>query len=257
MRQASLVLFLGLLLALGSAAAQNETANETAANETGGSPAVNETGEGEAPAAPPGPVTLVLEGHGQGTTYFFTLEGRTARNPQLNVAPGSEVTVTLKTVSGAIHNFCTNASGAKVCTPLVGEGREGSVTFTAPAGEGTFEYWCEPHVTAGMKGTLAVTTEPAPAEEEDEAPAEFAGETVDLGDLGYPQCAGTKIPAASAEQAVGGPTVADYVRECETGGNAGPQGRAAHGADYVIPASFALVALGIVGVAWVNRAYKP
>ena len=254
MPKASLVAVL-LALALlpsGLAAAQvtNDTANET----------TNETPEGgETPTTPaaPEPVTIVLTGHGEAGKFFFRLEGESQNNPRLTVAPGAEVTVTLKTVSGSIHNFCTDASGTKTCTKLVGEGDEESITFTAPE-SGTFEYWCDPHRASGMKGTLAIAAAGGGGGDggsggEDET---FAGETVDLGDLGYADCAGTKVPAASAEQAVGGPTVADYVQKCRTGDSA-PQGRAAHPADYVIPGSFALLALGILGVVWVSRSYKP
>lgn len=258
MPKASLVvLLLGLSLLVGGPAV-GQDANETAANEsTANETAVNETGGDAGTPAAPEPLTIVLTGHGEGGSFFFRLEGQSANNPRLVVRPGQEVTVTLKTVTGAIHNFCTEASGQRACTTLVSEGDEASVTFTAPQAPGSFEYWCDPHRGSGMKGTLVVAAEGSDAGGGDAGGGEqFAGETVDLGDLGYPDCAGTKIPAASAQKAVGGPTVSDYVQKCRTG-DSGGQGRETHPADYVIPGSFALIALGVVGMVWVSRRYRP
>lgn len=251
MKKASLALLLGLALLSGVARAQNETANDTAvANET------PTDGGGSLPAAPE-PVTLVLTGHGESNGFFFRLEGQSAKNPRLVVAPGAQVTVTLRTVTGAVHNFCTDATGQKTCTRIVSEGDEDTVTFTAPETPGTFEYWCDPHRGSGMKGALVVAAEGAAGGEADgEQGEQFAGETVDLADLGYPDCAGTRVPRAAADQAVGGPTVADYVQKCRMGDSAA-QGRPSHPADYVIPGSIALVGLGVLGVVWVTRAYKP
>lgn len=247
------VLLLALSLAVPLAAGQ-DAGNETAANDTGGStPDLPDE-----PAAPAGPITITLTGNGAGGAFFFALDGQTGRNPTLTVAPGQEVTVILKTVSGAVHNFCTDASGEKKCTPLVSEGDEASVTFTAPETPGSFEYWCDPHRSSGMKGRLTVGTAPVPTQGGGSGTGEeFNGETVDLGDLGYSDCAGTKIPAVSADQAVGGPTVNDYVEKCRAGGNPVVQSQQAHPADYIIPGSFALIALGVVGVVWAHRRYKP
>lgn len=255
-----LVVLLGIsLLFAVPAHAQVTGDNETATNETA---ATNETGNAtgsEGSAAPPAPLSIVLTGHGEGGAFFFQMEGASGRNPTITVQPGQEVTVTLRTVSGAIHNFCTDATGEKKCLPLTGEGEENTLTFTAPSEPGSFQYWCDPHKSSGMKGTLKVGaaggSDGASGGEAGGSEA-FEGETVDLGDLGHPECAGTKIPAASAEKAVGGPTVSDYALKCKSGESTA-QGRPAHPADYVIPASFGLIALGVLGVAWVNRAYRP
>ena len=258
MPKASLgVILLSLLLLLGGAAVAQDGNESTVANETaaGNETATDGGGDAGTPAAPE-PVNIVLTGHGEGGKFFFRIEGESANNPRLTVAPGAQVTVTLRTVSGSIHNFCTDATGAKQCTPLVGEGDEATLTFTAPE-SGSFEYWCDPHRGSGMKGTLAVAAAGGGGSGgADDGGEEFTGDTVDLGDLGYSDCAGTKIPASAAEGAVGGPTVADYVQKCRTG-DSGPQGRATHPADYVIPASWALIGLGIVAVAWVHRKYNP
>ena len=260
MPKASLVAVLLALSVLPAGFGLAQVTNDTVTNDTGEAPATNETegnatdGEPATPAAPE-PVTIVLTGHGEGGKFFFRIEGESANNPRLTVAPGAEVTVVLKTVSGSIHNFCTDATGTKTCTKLVSEGEEDSVTFTAPEG-GTFEYWCDPHRGSGMKGQLVVAAAgggDGGGEGDGEA---FAGETVDLGDLGYADCAGTKVPVASAEQAVGGPTVADYVQKCRSGDSA-PAGRPTHPADYVIPASIVLIGLGVVGVVWVSRSDRP
>lgn len=257
MEKASLgVILLGLALALPMAAGQgtDEPPVNGSTNESGTTGA-NET----APeATPAGPVSIVLTGHGEGGAFFFALEGESKRNPTLTVAPGSEVTVTLKTVSGAVHNFCTDASGTKTCTKLVSEGDEASITFTVPDEPGSFEYWCDPHRSSKMIGRLVVGTAPSPGGGASSGSGEeFAGETVDLGDLGYPECAGTKVPRATADRTVGGPTINDYVERCHAGGETVTQTRAKHAADYVIPGSIVLIALGIVGVVWAHRAYKP
>lgn len=261
MPKASLgVILLSVLLAAGGLAAAQATNDTNAtdeappANETDAGAGGNATDGGDAGGAPE-PVTLVLTGHGEGGKFFFRIEGESANNPRLTVAPGAEVTVTLKTVSGSIHNFCTEASGTKTCTKLVSEGGEDSITFTAPQ-SGTFEYWCDPHRGSGMKGQLVVQAEGGQAPGGGGEAESFTGETADLGDLGYADCAGTKIPAASAENAVGGPTVADYVQKCRTGGNTA-QARPAHPVDYVIPGSIVLIGLGIAGVVWVSRSYRP
>lgn len=262
MKKASLVLLLGFALLSGTALAQNETTTNDSAvtNETpaGNETAVgNETDGGGAPAAPE-PVNLVLTGHGEGGAFFFRIDGETARNPRITVAPGAEVTVTLRTVSGGVHNFCTDATGKKECTPIVSEGDEATFTFTAPDTPGSFEYWCDPHRGSGMRGALVVAAEAGnDAGSGDGGGSEdFSGPTVDLGDLGYPDCAGTLIPAASADQAVGGPTVSDYVDKCRRGDEP-PPSRPSHPADYVIPGSFLLIGLGVLGVVWVARGYKP
>ena len=264
MKKASLVLLLGFALLAGTALAQNETTTNDSAvtNETPATtetPVANGTDGGGAEPAAPQPVSLVLTGHGEGGSFFFRLEDQAAKNPRITVAPGAEVTITLKTVTGGVHNFCTDATGTKTCTKIVSEGDEDTITFTAPTTPGTFEYWCDPHRGSGMKGTLVVAeggaSDGGGASGGGEG-EEFAGETVDLGDLGYADCAGTKIPAASADQAVGGPTVNDYVQKCRTG-DAPPPGRPTHPADYVIPGSIALIGLGVLGVVWVARAYRP
>lgn len=228
----------------------NASAPEGASNET---PATNETPP-DAPAGPPAPVSLELEGLSEGGKFFFRIKGETQANPALRIAPGAEVTVTPTTLSGGVHNFCTSLDNK--CSALATEGGDPvTFTFTAPAEGGSFEYWCSPHKSSGMTGKIEFTTATGGSTGGGSEEV-FAGETVDLADLGYPQCAGTKIPAASADAAVGGPTVADYVQKCETG-DAPPPGRPAHVADYVIPGSIVLIGAGVLGTVWVVRGYKP
>lgn len=256
MEKASLgVILLGLALALPFAAAQD--AGQPPVNDSTNESATTDANETAPEATPAGPVSIVLTGHGEGGAFFFTLEGDSKKNPTLTVAPGSEVTVTLKTISGAVHNFCTDASGTKTCTKLVSEGDEASITFTVPAEAGSFEYWCDPHRSSGMKGRIVVGTATGGGGAPAGGGEEFAGETVDLGDLGYAECAGTKVPRATADKTVGGPTLNDYVERCHAGGETVTQTRAKHAADYVIPGSIVLIGLGIVGVVWAHRAYKP
>lgn len=100
--------------------------------------------------------TIELEAHDGGGEFWFTLAGGTAKNPQLKVEPGAEVTVTLKNAGAIVHNFVLDApvkQGIPCCVP---GGGSSTFTFTAPAEDATIEYWCDPHRSVGMKGMLVV-----------------------------------------------------------------------------------------------------
>lgn len=246
--RAFLVLLLAALVAAPVVGAQGETppSNDTAAT--------SDTATNDTPTAPAEPIDIFLEGHGVNGQFYFTLKGESAKNPTLVVQPGQQVTVHLTTLSGAVHNFCQSVDGK--CTAFASEGGdEVTLTFTAPAEGGALEYWCAPHKGNGMKGTIQVGG--AATGGSGSAPETFSGSTVDLGTLGYPECAGTMVPTATAERAVGGPTLQDYVDKCHSGGATVSTERAKHVVDYVIPASFVLIALGIAGTLWVGRSYKP
>lgn len=229
-------------------------------NETNATPAGNETtttgnetvAVGEpAPEEPAGPIEIVLEGHQEGSAVFFTLAGETAKNPTLNVKPGQQVTLKLRVVSG-FHNIHVEGGTG---SPVIGEGDEASVTFTAPE-SGSLQYWCDPHKSSGMQGRISTGgAAPAPGGGAD-AGGEITGESVDLGTYD-PACAGTQIPAAAARGETGGPVISDYIQRCKSGGSSTEPARVASGADYVIPGSFVLIALGIAGVVWVHKSYKP
>lgn len=268
MRQASfLVILLSLMVALaGPAAGQDDgnATNETAGNETAdgqgstNETAANETADNETTVeeeTPAGPTSLTLEAHQDGGEYYFTLEGETAKNPVLELPANTDVTITLVGVSG-VHNIQVQGFGP---SDYVSPGETTTYVFTTPA-SGTLRYWCVPHEALGMQGTIRVMGDgggqaPPTGAPVGESP-DVSGPSVDLGALGYPQCAGFMIPASSAEGEVGGPTVEDYVQVCETGGSVQGE-RASSGADYVIPISFALIGLGVVAVVWVHRSYRP
>lgn len=239
----------------------NATADDgTATNETGsanetGAEGENATGEEAAPAAQ-GATEFTLEAVAEGSSFFFRDAETGARNPTLYVQPGAEITITLVGVSG-MHNIHVEGFDG---SDYVNVGETTTYTFTAPAEGESLPYWCDPHKSSGMVGTVVAGAPPAGGGgggSDAESP-EINGPSVDLGTLGYPQCAGFMIPRSTAEGEVGGPTVADYVERCESGGEtAGTFVAAAHPADYVIPVTWALIGLGIVGVVWVHRHYKP
>lgn len=248
------LLFLTLALATPVAAQANETSNETATNET---PA-NESATEEAPAEEgAGPVTIELEAHTQGGSGYFTLPGETAKNPRISVKPGQQVTIVLKGTDVGFHNFCV--ADKDTCTDYVqAPGETGTITFTAPE-SGTVEYFCFPHRGAGMKGVIVVGDAPVEGGgETGGAEGEITGDTIDLGTYS-PDCAGKKAPASVADGVVGAPTLDDYIKACSASSSGGgtTEVRAKSGADLVIPISWGLIFVGVAGVVWAHKYYKP
>lgn len=249
-RRALLVLTLALALATPLALAQENGSNETGpANETDDAPPDTPT------QSEPGAVAFTLLGFAEGGEFWWEDEEGN-RNPTLRVPAGAEVTITARSVSG-FHNVHVEGFGP---SDYFSDGEETTYTFTAPA-SGTLPYWCDPHRSAGMAGRVVVEgsgdgTGDGGGGFQGESP-EVNGPAVDLGDLGYPECAGYMIPRATADDAVGGPSVSDYVELCRSGGEAVQTERASHPADYAIPLSFVLIVLGVAGVAWVHRKYQP
>ena len=250
-----LVLLLLVALSLMAPAAAQDATNAT--NTTGnGTPAdgnatpTNETPAGnDTPAAPAGPLEIILEGVQEGSAVYYRFPGETQRNPTLNVQPGQVVRFTLRIASG-VHNLNVNDEQK---TPVIGEG-EASFEWTAPTTPGRVEYWCDPHKSAGMRGTIQVGAAPGGGGGGEQG--EISGDTIDLGEYSA-ACEGRVAPAAAAEGIVGLPTLQDYIDACtRTEGDAEPP-RAKHVADYIIPLSWLLIGLGIVGVVWVHRYYRP
>lgn len=235
---------LSLALAPMAAAQGNETnATGTDANAT----------DPTAPEAPAGPLAITLETHTQGGGGYFTFPGESAKNPTLRVQPGQEVTLTIVATDAGVHNFCFG--DAKKCTAFVtSAGETQTFTFTAPE-SGTVEYFCSPHRGAGMKGSVVVGGADTGGDDAggDEGGA-ISGETIDLGKYD-PACAGKVAPAQAAEGIVGMPTLQDYIAACKP--QTETQAVDSHPADLVIPVSWALIALGVVGVVWVHKYYKP
>ena len=236
------LLILALFLAVPVAAQDNTSGSDDAAEG-------DATGDaGGADAEPAGPITIEIEGHQQGSAVYFTLKGETQRNPPLRFAPGQQVTFIFTSVSG-VHNLNVNGEAR---TAILGEGETAEIQWTAPE-SGSVEYWCDPHRGAGMRGRIAVAApggEGAPGGEE----GSITGATIDLGQFD-PACEGRVAPAIVREGIVGAPTLQDYIDACKTR----PEGEVkdTHAADLVIPISWALIGLGVVGVVWVHKYYKP
>ncbi|HLE96706.1 MAG TPA: plastocyanin/azurin family copper-binding protein [Candidatus Thermoplasmatota archaeon] len=111
--------------------------------------------------------TFQFETHDDSGTYF-TLEGQTAKNPTIAVAPGDEVTIVLNNVGPAQpHNWeIVGQSGASIACCLT-PGQEMNVTFSAPSA-GTYTYRCLPHESQGMKGTFTVASADMGGDDEDD-----------------------------------------------------------------------------------------
>lgn len=260
MRLLPWLVLLVLQIAAGAAIAQDggnttDTTNATPAdgNETAAGDANETGGEPEAPAAPQ-QVEIRMFGHQEGSSFYWTVEGYNGRNPTLTLPAGAQVTVRVSSASG-FHNLQVEGNPA---SPFFDEDAgEVVYTFTAPE-SGSITYWCVPHKGSGMQGTIRIQGAGGDAGAGAGEGEEFAGETIDLGQYSD-ACEGRKAPAVVAENVVGGPTLDDYIARCtQAEGEAQVQtGPPPHAADYVIPASFVLMALGIVGVVWVHKYYKP
>lgn len=257
----ALLFLVALVLAAAPAVAQegdatNATGNDTPA--TGTDAPGNETG-GETPAGPQS-VSLTLLSQAGGGAYWWVLEGQTARNPTLAVPPGAQVTITIKNADNGYHNLRVRAPVDQKTADISATGDTQTITFTAPTEIGKeIAYLCEYHATT-MAGILVVgDAPPPPAAGGGEGDSDINGPSVPLGQLIDAQspCDQRAVPAAVADEVIGGPTAADYLERCRNPNAAGPPAVEPHAADYVIPVSWALIGLGVVGVVWVHRFYKP
>lgn len=232
---------LAILVAISPAilAQENASSNNSTTNETP-----------TTPPEPAGPVEITILGQGGEGTFWWTVEGYEGRNPTLSVPTGAEVTFHFETITGAVHNLKV---GDLPVSKAIAEGAAPiDYVWTAPETDGSVVYICTIHGKA-MSGTINVGAAPAPGG--GEGAGAITGETIDLADVGHPECAGVRIPAI-VTSTVGGPTVQDYADRCKTSGPS-TAGRESHPVDYVIPGSVVLIGLGIVGVVWVHRYYKP
>jgi len=211
-------------------------------------------GAGETPAeavddGPPAPVTLAFHGWDD-DGFYFTVEGYEGHNPTITIQPGAEVTVTYVSDAG-VHNLNMGDLGkVNIADPSAAMQ---TFTFTAPA-SGESEYWCDPHKGSGMKGKLVFGSAPAPGG----GGVVVTGDSIDLGQFDA-ACTGQSAPAMILDDPtpVGAPRLSDYIEACKTGTSGASPARPAHMADYAIPGSLVLIALGIVGFVWVNKFYKP
>ena len=105
-----------------------------------------------APAAAQEATSFTLLAHSDGGGGYFTLEGQTARNPTLNVAANTEITLVIKAADGdGVHNVCVGTT----CSEFV-QATDETQTITVNSGAATQDYFCQPHKGAGMLGKLAV-----------------------------------------------------------------------------------------------------
>lgn len=260
--------------------AQGNTTSNSTTNATTTSGVTNGTADNgtannttTTPAAPAGPLDVNLEGHGDNGVFYWEIAGQTSHNPLIQVEPGQQVTFHVTTVSGAAHNLkiCANEA-ADAClsdsaikpSAVISEGNELDVTWTAPDKDGFATYICTIHGTT-MSGRIQVGKAASPSTTGGgDFTGSIAGDTVNLGDVytggDLPDaCKTMKIPAivtksTSSKPITGGPTVSDYAKWCIVGGN---PPRPASGADYVIPVSFAVIGIGVLGIVWVHRYYRP
>lgn len=101
---------------------------------------------------------------GGGADNHFSLEGTGEKNPTLVVTPGAEITITLKNENG-FHNI--QVEGFPASDYVEAAGDEVTYTFTAPE-SGTLEYFCVPHKSMDMKGTIRVAGTPETTDTETE-----------------------------------------------------------------------------------------
>lgn len=89
-----------------------------------------------------------------GAIKEFTITGQNySFNPaSIAVDRGDTVKVTFKS-SGGVHDWVLEAFNVR--TSLLGSGQSQTVQFVANK-TGTFEFYCEPHRSMGMTGTLTV-----------------------------------------------------------------------------------------------------
>ncbi|HEX2022157.1 MAG TPA: hypothetical protein VHH36_05550 [Candidatus Thermoplasmatota archaeon] len=250
-----LVLLLVLVLMAGAAYAQNDSASTNGTTNATANATMQEgnaTGDGDA-QAPAGPQTVrfVLIGHESPTQW--EVEGMAGRNPMLTVPAGAEIVFTVRQAPGETtpHNLQVG-SGPVSKESVTNPGDEFEYAYKAPE-SGTFRYVCQIHGSA-MAGTIRVqsASEPQPGGDAEET---INGETVSLKQIAADAACDREIPAIVTRQVVGGPTVADYAAGCvQTTGDEKP---AAHPADLVLPLTWGAIALGVVGLVWVHKSYKP
>lgn len=138
-----------MLLAAGCGSDDGSSADDGAQEDTIEEPAADDTdtGSNDEASAPPAnaPLELGVEGN---QLEFDTTE--------LATKAGS-VTLTLNNTSTIQHNIAIeNADGEELAAgELVGKG--GTSTITVDLEPGTYTYYCSPHRSAGMIGTLTVT----------------------------------------------------------------------------------------------------
>ena len=84
----------------------------------------------------------------------FYLDGASAANPVIRVAPGESIALTIRNEeTGILHNFAVPDWAA--ATPRLRAGESHRIILTAPREKGATTYVCTPHAEM-MRGTLLV-----------------------------------------------------------------------------------------------------
>lgn len=94
-----------------------------------------------------------LEAHSDGHAFVFREPGSAIPNPVLHVPPATEVSVTLRVVSG-VHNLRIGEL-ARTSVAAASTDAAETISFVSPA-NGTVEYWCDPHKATGHRGSVQV-----------------------------------------------------------------------------------------------------
>ncbi len=138
-----------LLLAAGCGDDDSSSSDDSSSKDTTEEPAAEETetesSDESTESAPAGGLELGVDGN---NLAFDTTE--------LSTAAGS-VTITLNNTSSIQHNIAIeDKDGTELAAgELVGDG--GTSSITVDLEPGTYTYYCQPHKSSGMTGTLTVT----------------------------------------------------------------------------------------------------
>ena len=103
-----------------------------------------------------GQTSFTLYGVDSGGQFYFEGEDGT-KNPTLVVPAGEQITVKLINRGNSVHNI--QVDGSEASEYVQTDGEELTYTFTAPA-SGSKQYWCVPHKSSGMAGTVRVAGSP-------------------------------------------------------------------------------------------------
>lgn len=133
----------------------------------------------------------------EGSEFFWQSGATGERNPTLRVLPGTNVSLIVVNGDGGYHNI--QVAGHEASPYLDQRDSALMYNFTAPE-EGTLDYWCIPHRSSGMIGSIVVATSAADAEQPDQdAEPPAATTTPPTGDATPATPTGAASPAPTAQ----------------------------------------------------------
>ncbi len=92
--------------------------------------------------------------------YWFELAGTSERNPDLFMALGEDVVITLTNEGSVEHNIHLGSPVSQM-TGLIAPGASVTLSFTVPErAAGDVSYWCDPHRQLGMVGRVLFEVPP-------------------------------------------------------------------------------------------------